>query len=535
MSRTALWVSPCPPFVPVRCERQRRLCGRGQRLPGHSFVMRSTRIFSFVAFAVCTVAHAATIVPVADMPTDRDRAVAVPLANGKVLVAGGRTVNGGPDDRSSAHLYEPQADIWTATGSMSTQRFGAAGVLLADGRVFVVGGTPVPSNRAEIYDPVTESWSLTASAPGVSFDGPTTTLLTTGKVLVIGRSNGDGSGAVPVLYDALSDTWAVTGPMVANRTSLHAATRLADGRVLVAGGKTSSSPFTGGTNHAEVYDPLTNTWAATGSMAEVRANHAATLLSDGRAFVVSGVVVGAFPSPPFHSAEIFDPASETWSVAAAIPRPRMFTTASLLPSGKVVVAAGKVDIGTTVFSTDIFDPATGTWSFGPDLNTVRSGHSATILSDGRVLLAGGLAAGTTTSPQVSLSSAEIFDESAFGLVIGGGRRPLIDLFLAYAGTHVKDRTTTIANTNPGVHTQVVIFLVIASQGETVFPATAQLTLNGISVPLPALPANGIVPIRLTLTETSNVLLATMDGITPGGASTTTDSDRIIIKCDGQAP
>ena len=498
--------------------------------------MRATRIITVVAIVVvCTVAHAATIVPVADMPTDRDRAVAVALGNGKVLLAGGRTLNTGLEFLSAAHLYDPQTDGWTTTGSMSTARSDAAAVLLADGRVFVVGGTGGPSNQAEIYDPVTESWSLTASSPGTSLGGTTATLLASGKVLLIGRSNIDGSGAVPALYDPLSGSWSVTGPMVANRTSLHTAMRLADGRVLVAGGKTSSSPFAGGTNQAEIYDPVSNTWAATGSMAEVRANHAATLLSNGRVFVVSGVVVGAFPSPAFHSAEVFDPVSEMWSVAAPMPRPRMFPTASLLPSGKVLVAAGKVNIGTTVFSTDIFDPTTGTWSFGPDLNTVRSGHTATILSDGRVLFAGGAAAGTTTSPQVSLASAEVFDESAFGPVIGGGRRPLIDFFLAYAGTHVQDRTTTIANTNPGVETQVVIFLVIAGQGETVFPATAQLMLNGTSVPLPPLPANGIVPIRIALTETSNVLLATIDGIIPGSGSTATDSDRIVIKCDGQAP
>lgn len=501
----------------------------------HSLAMRVTHTGILAVLVLSPMANAATSVPVPDMPVDRVYAVAVALGNGKVLVAGGEKVTLPTDSLSAAHLYDPATGAWTTTGSMTVPRARtAAAALLADGRVFVVGGSG-GTHPPEIYDPASGSWSATSSVPGRPFFGATATLLGNGKVLVIGRSKIDGSGEVPALYDPLGDSWSVTGPMSVNRVSRHTATRLADGRVLVVGGRGGGSPFAAPVNGAELYDPLSNTWTSTASMSHSREDHAAALLSDGRVLAVSGIIVNTGPGLPSDSAELFDPVAETWSAVAPMPMPRMLPTASILPSGKVLVAGGRIDLGTTIFSTDIFDPGSGTWSLGPDLNSVRFGHTAAILSDGRVLVAGGAAAGSVNSPQVSLATAEVFDESAFGPVIGGGRRPALDFFLAYAGTHVKDRTTTIFNTSPGAQTQVVIFLVVAGNGETVFPATVQMTLNGTSVALPALPAQGVVPIRVALTETSNVLLATTDGVIPGTANIATDSDRLVLKCDPGPP
>jgi hypothetical protein len=94
------------------------------------------------------------------------------LANGKVLAAAGRTLNVTPvQNFTSAELYDPIAEEWTLTGSLSTARFSHTGTLLPDGRVLVAGGFgPQPStgnqpvlDSAEIYDPTTGTWTPTGS------------------------------------------------------------------------------------------------------------------------------------------------------------------------------------------------------------------------------------------------------------------------------------------------------------------------------------------------------------------------------------
>ncbi|WP_395845218.1 Kelch repeat-containing protein [Cystobacter fuscus] len=108
----------------------------------------------------------------------------------------------------------------------------------------------------------------------------------------------------------------LTASMGSVRTE-HAATLLADGRVLVVGGTGPSGELV----TAEVYDPATHTWSATGSLAVLRRHHTATLLNDGRVLVVGGT--GS--SGNVALAELYDPATGTWSpggVRELVPLPR---------------------------------------------------------------------------------------------------------------------------------------------------------------------------------------------------------------------
>jgi N-acetylneuraminic acid mutarotase len=170
----------------------------------------------------------------------------------------------------------------------------------------------------------------------------------------------------------------------------HTATLLLDGRVLVAGGAAASLSGPALAT-AEIYDPATDSWATTTSMQAGREFHTATLLADGRLLVLGGQTqasnMGIPDQRPLASAEIFDPHGGTWSTVKPMPHTRIGQTATLLPSGKVLVAGG------TDQAADLYEPATDTWSSAGRVPTMtRPEQTATTLADGRVLLAPGFTA-----------------------------------------------------------------------------------------------------------------------------------------------
>jgi hypothetical protein len=148
-------------------------------------------------------------------------------------------------------------------------------------------------------------------------------------------------------------------------------TRLTDGRVLVAGGYAA-----GALASAELFDPASDTWATTGSMIHPRRYHAASRLSDGRV-----LVTGAFPSYS-NTAEIYDPAVGTWSATGSLASGRSWHTQTTLPNGKVLVAGD----GTAA---ELYDPTTGTFGSGGTNADDRTEGWAVLLDTGKVLLAGG--------------------------------------------------------------------------------------------------------------------------------------------------
>jgi WD40 repeat protein len=339
--------------------------------------------------------------------------------------SGGPTISG-PD-------LSPGSGFWTATGSMVTPRSGHTATLLPSGKVLVAGGESanVAMASAELYDPNTRTWTVTG--PMVTpRSGHTATLLPSGKVLVAG--GGTGVNASAELYDPATGTWTVTGNMVVSR-ALHTATLLPDGRVLVAGGSDVTKPLgIGGSPEivatAELYDPRSGTWSATGSMSTSRRDHTATLLPDGTVLVVGGYrnadPGGGDRGPePLDTAELYHPLRGVWTTTGAMDASMTDQGATLLPDGKVLVEYGTSelvklydpgngrwadvpfpDLGGfatatllpdgTVLTTfadrdvEIYDPATGAWDYtNTGSVTFGAGATATLLQDGTVLVAGG--------------------------------------------------------------------------------------------------------------------------------------------------
>jgi hypothetical protein len=190
-----------------------------------------------------------------------------------------------------------------------------------------------------------------------------------------------------VLALAAPGTWAPSGSCTPLRYE-HAAGLLADGRVLVTGG---SGEISGVNLTSAKLFQAPAAWTDAASMNNARTDHAQTLLSDGRVLVTGGRTLATNPDGSglytyLSSAEIYSPASDSWTPVASMNQARALHTATLLSTGKVLVAGGLQPA--TLSSAELYDPVLNTWTPIASMSTPRSSHAALRLSDGRVLVAG---------------------------------------------------------------------------------------------------------------------------------------------------
>ncbi|ATB42216.1 hypothetical protein CYFUS_007693 [Cystobacter fuscus] len=197
-----------------------------------------------------------------------------------------------------------------------------------------------------------------------------------------------------------ANTWTHTTPMLSRRRN-HYATLLPSGKVLFVGGYTrpDDSSSVDNTAPSELYDPVTGTWTALTSRAKAGDGFAAVTLPSKKI-----LIVGGFPilGSPLSTAELYDPDSDSYS-SITMSSTRLYPTATLLQSGKVLVAGGDWYYGGHKIP-EVYDPITGTWTPTGPMSSARTHPSAVLLKSGKVLISGG-----ENSDGEKLSTAEIYN------------------------------------------------------------------------------------------------------------------------------
>jgi N-acetylneuraminic acid mutarotase len=176
---------------------------------------------------------------------------------------------------------------------------------------------------------------------------------------------------------------------------------LQSNEVLIVGGTTDNGNGDISASTAEIYDPASNSWSQTGNpLAAGSMGQTTTLLQNGKVLHVTAAVAPA-------SAEIYDPVGKTWSAAAPLAAPRYLHTATLLPNGSVLIVGGFLLAGISnaadiTASTEIYDPVSNTWTAASALSNAREAHAATLLQNGVVLVEGGIGSsgGAITSSEL---------------------------------------------------------------------------------------------------------------------------------------
>ncbi len=309
-------------------------------------------------------------------------------------------------------------------GQLNSERTFATGTELDDGKVLIAGGgggqvfTPVGLNTAEIYDPCTDSFTLSGSLMAVERSLHNASKIAGNQVLVSG-------GVDPLLvvtatadvYDPLIDTFTPTSNNMRRARIGHGQVTLDSGKVLVIGGSNALGDVVafvnGTTNQTDLYDPGTNSFSNGGNMSEPKVYPSSTKLNDGRLLVAGGFsfITIIFPIPFISSnAEIYNPGTNSFSGTGSLNTNRVGHAGIRLGDGTVLVAGGASDPlldPATITSCERFNPNTGVFTNVGSMATSRALFPLITLGDGRILAAGG-GTGTYLS-LLATDQSEIFD------------------------------------------------------------------------------------------------------------------------------
>lgn len=293
----------------------------------------------------------------------------------------------------------PAPDPVTRVGTLEVSQHAA--VSAADGSVIIIGGDrglSTLSDAVDRFDPATGRLTRIGSLSSgrASFGA---LRLADGRILVAGGMTSLDRPPIAEIIDPARGS-VVDGGRLAQSRSGHSMTLLADGRVLVCGGVSRQS--------AELWDPQSARWRLLPArMHQARAFHSATLLPDGRVLLVGGDAAG--PVAEYRFAELWDPASEAFTpLDSGITEQRWLHTAWCGRDGRVSIVGGENTGGdkvTPLATAWRFDPGAARFVAAAGLSVARTLAAPVLVDDDGVLLIGGQTATAPASARLSSWSA----------------------------------------------------------------------------------------------------------------------------------
>jgi N-acetylneuraminic acid mutarotase len=251
------------------------------------------------------------------LPQGPRQEVAVAALDGRILVIGGLTDAG----RGSAavEVYDPVAGEWGLAAALPAARHHVGAATLA-GSVYAIGGfrgsSFVPDADGYRYEAPAEGWAAVAPLPRAR--GALAVAPLDGRLHALGGSAVGGSVADHTIYDPTADQWTTAAPLPSPRN--HLAAVVVGGALYAIGGRSDGG---GNANSAalERYDPARDAWDGLTPMPTARSGHAAAEIG-GRLVVMGGEVNPGRPDGVFVEVELYDPASDRWTVIEPMPVPR---------------------------------------------------------------------------------------------------------------------------------------------------------------------------------------------------------------------
>lgn len=307
----------------------------------------------------------------------------VMLSNGDILVTGGTIAAGTPT--ATTEIFNQTRGLWKPGPAMQIARVGHTATMLRDGTVLVAGGATSKgtTSSAELLN-ITSSASL--SLPSMSFAraAHAAILLPDGKVLVTGGSDFMGkTWNQAEAYDPATHRWIPAGSMAEPRQFLTMQL-LPGGDALAIGGDSGAT--------SEKYSQATNSWSGLAQMNDKRFSSGSVRLADGRILVAGGVVNGT----ALRTAETFAASSGRWEATGEMAVGRGAYSLTALRTGDVLAAGSKSNAGTTN-DAELFHPSNGTWSAAEPMHKSRGSQGFTVISNGTVFEIGGWSGSSITS------------------------------------------------------------------------------------------------------------------------------------------
>ncbi len=348
------------------------------------------------------------------------------LDNGTILATGGQNTDMVP--HPECEIYNPATASWSLTDPMKIARVFHAVVILKDGRVAAFGGqtaetydggNPVQTTKVEIYDPATATWSDGGSV-NIARQHHTASMLSDGRILIVGGLSHVSPIADCEIYDPATQTSTMVAPMKQARYE-HQATSLNDGRVMVTGGRIGGWNGTFFTE-SEIYDPATNTWSVVDPMNQARQRGLLIQFSDGSILSAAGRNSSTSTAP---GSELFDLSTGHWSSTDPMKQPCTWMGTVLFPGDRLLATGGFIDAqwqsSTDVLctaTTEWYDKSQAAWYYAPTLETARARHCAVYLHQSvndelptdMILVGGGITGNNTYT-----NTCEILDVTPYAL------------------------------------------------------------------------------------------------------------------------